>query len=402
VIPARPPIHARHRAAPPASLAWACLLLLAAPACRNPADDAAARAAAAALPAGTDLLHAARAWRAEAGLATARDRLAHALAARDASGGALERALAAIQRDPGHVPPASLAALPAGLRRRSGIFLVLGYRQDGGGSAEIVRHTAATLARAGWQARLIPLPAWGTADQDAAAIQDCLARELPALDRAMVVGFSKGGHDWIHWLAGPASALPLREREKIRLWVQFAGALRGSPISTWIAENPGPGAALFRGVLNLSAKGTRESFADLSGLGEDPWARPPTPPALQAILPRASAIHFVALPNGLDGHATRHGLFSALSRAVAKADPMLGPNDGLVESAAQILPPGDPTPQTIVRVFGSHALLDGRYAIGGRRVARSYDPPRPGWQCAGDHLLDDLMRALPRTALGWP
>ena len=51
-------------------------------------------------------------------------------------------------------------------------------------------------------------------------------------------------------------------------------------------------------------------------------------------------------------------------------------------------------PQHIVRVMGSHALLDGRYLNGGIVSKAFLKRDGQAWQ-GGEELLDDLMRALP-------
>ena len=72
------------------------------------------------------------------------------------------------------------------------------------------------------------------------------------------------------------------------------------------------------------------------------------------------------------------------------------------DSAAQILPVEAATPQSIVRVFGSHSVLDSRYP-NGSRVACDYRLDARGdahWK-SGRELLDDLLRALPARLAGW-
>lgn len=349
----------------------------------------------------TDLLHEAREWRMSLGMAEARDRLVEALEARDDGQGYLEKRLAEVKKLPdSEVPADSLATLPRNLRARTGIYLVLGYRQKGGGSAQIIRETVASLRRDGWRAELIPLHDWGTAEEDAKDIQCALEEGLPKVDRAMLVGFSKGGHDWSTWLASQARKLPRSEREKVRLWVQCAGALRGSVIADWGANRETPQAKAFRSHLNSLSKGTRQGCEDLAALGQDPWSARGMP-RLGEVLPRVTAVHYVAIPEGRDGSTHKHRLFGLISRTVARQTPWIGPNDGLVETAAEILPPQDNTTEWIVRVKSSHTLLDGTYVRDGSVVAPSYHPPKEGWTRAGDELLWDLMRALPRSVAGW-
>jgi hypothetical protein len=70
------------------------------------------------------------------------------------------------------------------------------------------------------------------------------------------------------------------------------------------------------------------------------------------------------------------------------------------ESAAQLLPPKENVSKWIVRVKGSHAMLDGRYVNGGV-VSRGYQTGGRKWWHGGDEVMDDLLRALPRSTIGW-
>jgi hypothetical protein len=60
----------------------------------------------------------------------------------------------------------------------------------------------------------------------------------------------------------------------------------------------------------------------------------------------------------------------------------------------QVLPDEAGIPQHIVRVRGSHALLDGRYLSGGL-VSRKYSQRGSDFWSGGEEVLDDILRALP-------
>jgi hypothetical protein len=51
--------------------------------------------------------------------------------------------------------------------------------------------------------------------------------------------------------------------------------------------------------------------------------------------------------------------------------------------------------QHLVRVLGSHALLDGRY-VNGAKVSTSFMQKNSDQGRGGEELLDDLLRSLPR------
>jgi hypothetical protein len=226
-----------------------------------------------------------------------------------------------------------------------------------------------------------------------------VTRELPQVDRALFVGFSKGGWDWINWFHGPAKNLPIEQRAKIRLLISFAGMLRGSAVAGWGADNHGFEATLFRSVMfvRFGVRGAGPKY--LRSLSTDPWSLPPVEP-LQSVAPRMRTIQFVALPEGPDGYTRVNAFFNWTGHAAGRTQPWLGPTDGMSESAAQLLPPSEQIPKWIVRVKGSHALLDGEYANGGTVSPRYRAKGRALWN-GGDELMDDLMRALPRSTIGW-
>ena len=219
----------------------------------------------------------------------------------------------------------------------------------------------------------------GTADEDAAAIHKSLTKELPALHRAVFVGFSKGGLDWMHWFANHAEDLPVAQREKICLMVSFSGALRGAAVASWLAEGSGPVSALLRWQLR---RHTPRALSAVQSSDVDPWAAG-KPLILAAYAPRLRSVSVVAVPEGADGQTHADRKFSLLAKLATSQWEWLGPVDGLVETAGQVLPAAAAVPQHIVRVFGSHAVLNGRY-VNGAPVSRIYQKHDAGyWILAG-------------------
>jgi len=346
-----------------------------------------------------DLLAKARRWRQEESVAAARDKLFRALMSEDSDRGMFERRIWETNADKTRTFPDAAARCSKAERARTGIFIVLGYRQRSGRSQRLVRQVAATLREEGWHARLIDVAEWSTPAQDVRLIDDVITSELPLVDHALLVGFSKGGWDWINWFHGPAKNLPVQQRAKIRLLVDFAAMLRGSAVAGWGADNHGLEATLFRSImfLRFGVKGAGPKY--LRSLSTDPWSRSSFEP-LPSIAPRLRAIQFVALPEGDDGYTRANAFFNWTGHSAGRAERWMGPTDGMSESAAQVLPPSERVPKWIVRVKGSHALLDGRYANGGI-VSRQYRAKgRTLWN-GGEELMDDLMRALPRSTIGW-
>ncbi|MEI6033689.1 MAG: hypothetical protein WCS65_05355 [Verrucomicrobiae bacterium] len=339
-----------------------------------------------------DLVAAAREWRAEGGIPPARDRLSEALIRRDADGGSLEKRVLRTNADKDLRLPDSISALTRKQKARTGIFLVLGYHTKSGRSEPVIQQVEAFLKAGGWHAVLVPVPMHGTTAENSAAIQAVLARELPGVGRAIVVGFSKGALDWMHWFAGYSDELPASQRKKIRLVVSFAGALRGASVARWMAEGRDPVAAVLRMRLRMQAA---RALPAVRSAGQDPWGRPGSHLVLAGQVPRLQSVSFVAVPEGADGQTHVDRRFSRLGRLATAQWSWLGPVDGLVESAGQVLPVEAHVPQHIVRVFGSHALLDGRY-VNGSAVSQVYQRCDASYWRGGEELLDDLLRAIPR------
>jgi hypothetical protein len=346
-----------------------------------------------------DLVAQARLWRQREGLVAARDKLVHALTRQDSDHGMFERRVWATNADKTRIWPDSVAAVSPAQRARTGVFILLGYRQRSGRSQRVIRHVEKTLRAQGWHAKMIEVGEWSSPSEDTQAMDVVMRQELPLVDRALLIGFSKGGWDWINWLHGPAATLPREERAKIRLLVNFAAMLRGSAVAGWAAHDTGPEATIFRAIMlvRFGIKGASTTW--LNSLSRDPWSRPNTKP-LCSIAPRLRTIQFVALPEGGDGQTHVNHFFDWTGFSSSHWQTWMGPCDGMAESAAQLLPQHENVPQWIVGVKGSHALLDGRYLNDGI-VSRRYRAKGSDWWRGGDEMMDDLMRALPRSTIGW-
>lgn len=373
--------------------ASAAIVALAVAACQVPRPEPPAIA-----PARGDLLHEARGWRERAGLAAARNHLAGRLAALDASGGELERRVARTNREPGWVFPDSWAALPRGQRARTGVYLVLGFRQNTGEAAEVLNHVAAGMRADGWRARVVPLNQWGSARDHAQSIERFLRGELPRVDRAVMVGFSMGAASWVRWMADHSAGWPAGERRKLRVAVFFGASLRGAAAARWLAAAKGIEAGLMRAQLSRLDGGRGEALAAVGHAAGDLWAGERIPP-LCTMLPGLQVVEYVTLPDGDDGLPRRDRLLRGLARPVARQMPWIGPCDGMVEAGAQVLPPGDRTPQWIVRVCASHGITEGFYLAGGGDVSPRHGRVAGQRPQAGRDMVDDLLRALPRSLL---
>ena len=340
-----------------------------------------------------DLLQQAREWRQQEGMAAARDRLLVRLEQLDADGGGLEQRLLRTNADKQRVYPDSMAALPRSQRQRTGIYFLYGFHTRGELSKNIAAQVVASLCQQGWHARLIDLTPHETVEQDARRVRRVMERELPQVDRAVLVGFSKGALDWIQWFAHEAGQLPSDQIGKVRLLVSFAGVLRGSVVADWLYRGGVPFAHTVRQFVRLHRDG-KKTLEDVRSISRDPWTQDPEP-QLRQVAPRLRVVSLVAIADGPGGHPREHRGFRFLSRLVATQWHWVGPLDGMTESASQVLPPGTGVEQHLIRVLGSHALLDGRY-VNGAEVSANFLHQKDQSH-AGEEPLDDLLRCLPQA-----
>ena len=326
-------------------------------------------------------------------MAAARDQLTTSLGRLDAGKGFMEKRLWRTNADKAFVYPDSLARLPKSDRQHTGIFFLMGLQSNAQESELVIRNVEMFLRNQGWHARLILVPMHGTTEEAAVIIQQTLAAQLPQLDRVMIIGFSKGGLDWMHWFAEQGQQLPAKERAKINLLVTFSGVLRGSVVANWLADAWGPVAVSTRYFLRLFHKHGREMLTAVKSLSADPWTTA-HPPKMRELTPGLRMVSLVAIPEGAQGRTEVHRGFGILSFIVAEHWRGIGPLDGMTETASQVLPEQAGVPQHIVRVKGSHALLDGHYLNGGTVSKAFLKRDCEAWQ-GGEELLDDLLRALP-------
>lgn len=348
-----------------------------------------------------DLVRDARQWRQDEGLVEARDQLAEALMKLDADHGRLEQRMWATNADKTLVFPDSLATVSRARRSRTGVYLVLGYQTRSRRSEKVIRHAADYLIREGWNAHLVPVPDRGTCEQDALAIQTFLKQELPKVDRAILIGFSKGGGDWMHWFANHAEQLPATQRQKLRLLMTFAGALRGSSLARWLMDDSDPLARLLRnGMVFGEGEETHDtSLKDLHSVAADPWIEDAMP-RFKTVAPQLQSVSMVALGGSKNGGPSRDFRFATVGGIALRRQPWSGPTDGVVESAAEVLPSSAGVPQQIIRVYGAHGIIGGRYA-NGAEVTPGYRPGRGEYWRGSEPLMDELIRALPKKLAGF-
>ncbi|MCP5535475.1 MAG: hypothetical protein H7A51_04475 [Akkermansiaceae bacterium] len=344
-----------------------------------------------------DLLYQSRKWVVDHGRVQARDRMAKALAQRDESGGLLESRMMAANSDKALVFPDSLHTIPMEQRKRIGVFFVLGLDEEGGRAGPIIQKASVHMCQLGFRAKVIAGTHRKTAQENASVIAAELKEILPHVDKAVLLGFSRGSTDIVHFWLGKSRDIPVHDLKKIRLWVNFAGVIRGSLFARWVATGKDPLAWGARGILNAKSRCPRASMLDVASIAYDRWAAPDAKfPA--AVKRSIHVINFVVIPDGPDGWPAHDPYNNFLTKKASSSGPVMGPCDGMVESAAAILPHHAGMKQSIIRVRGEHLILSGQY-LNGNQVSSQYHQGSRARLDSGGQLMDDFFRAMPKSLL---
>lgn len=348
-----------------------------------------------------NLLHRARQATVDKGLPAARDLLFRELGELDRSHGLLDERLPRATRDRSLVYGDSLAALGPGERSRMVFLLVPGMQRDPDNphtSKELLQKAKAECERNGFEARLVKTVPDGTASTNAAMFAPEFEEVLGQNENVVVVTTSKGATDLIRYLHREGRALPADLRANLKVILSLAGPLQGSVMAHWAATSPRPAPVLSRLALGMSSRA--HLLQAVRDMGTSEWV-PGRNGWLSETYPNLTWISFVMLPAGEDGRVEEMPYWPAgLLERVYHTSRVYSPNDGLVESGAEVLPPDTGVPQWIIRGLGSHAIPMSRYADGTRIAPNTQGDnvttidPR-----SGGEMFSALLRALPRSVL---
>lgn len=350
---------------------------------------------------GSALLREARAVTEEQGLPAARDLVIERLSAEDESAGDLERRVLRTTRDPGLVLPDSLAALPAERRKKIAMIIVPGTRSGFGSKSNLTQeclHNVAEKGREmGFATHFIQTQPRGEVEANAALVAEQIRPAFAEADKVALVMLSKGAHDVIYYLQEYASRLPEEDREKLVVVLSLAGTLQGSVVADWFAHSPDPAAVSTRIWLRLS--GQSKSLSMLDTVARSPW-RPEDAARLREDFPNLVWVSVAMVPDGADGEIKDRLWAPGIRRRVRKSSPYYSPTDGLVESAASVLPDEVSVPEWIVLAKGSHSMPNGRYLDGTRVAPLTAVPGVEDLQReSGGEVMSAYLRALPRSLL---
>jgi hypothetical protein len=346
----------------------------------------------------TDLLELARNWSVEYGVSMARDLVKEAITAQDITHGGMEARLNRALTDSQYFDPQALAHLTSAQKKRIGIFVDLGFSHDVSTSpnASMVVGMSEAFKAAGFYVELFNTDANMPASASGGVIKDQLQKALPQLDQVIILCLSKGGQEVMDFFLFNYPQMSSEERAKIRSVISLSGVLRDAFMARWLGGpsqlSDGPTRLVVKSLgMSLFGWGDSTYLEALGELGRDPWVGHGPVDA-----PQLTWVAFAGVPIEPDGVGRYFSTELALPLAIA-ADPRIGPEDGVVETAGEILPPHSGIKQAVIRVLGSHMYLTNQ-TVAGHRLIKSYKTIQdaPG---DGEEFAKVLLRALPASIL---
>ena len=331
------------------------------------------------------------------GLVTARDELIRILKTRDHSKGEIRDRIMQTTSDTNFVFPDSLSTIPLSERKEIGVFFILGFGGDGGDNAELIRLASDEVSKSGFTSSVLEVDPKLGSDYNALILKKSFPKLIKPLKKVVIIGASKGVSDVLTYFLNYPDSLTQVERDKIRAFVSLSGVIRGSIVAKFVADGLGPLPFLARALMSIS--GNRNFLKGIKSLAKDPWeghARD----SLKRNFQNLKWISFAAVPENETATTSLCDWSKIVENPVFRSKFSVSPNDCLVESAAAILPPDTGIEETIVPVFGPHALALGSYSKTLKIAPHSQigDPTilNPD---SGSEILDAMFRALPISLL---
>ncbi|UXR64998.1 hypothetical protein EZJ49_01880 [Bdellovibrio bacteriovorus] len=327
------------------------------------------------------------------GLAVSRDVFVNLIRDKDASKGEMRKRIIETTRNTNKTYPNSLATIRKDQRKDIGVYLVLGIGGEKSKNAALIQRAAEELRRMGFTSEMLMVDAELGSDYNAVMLKEMLAQRLPRLKKVVLVAASKGVADFITFFLNHGESLSLREREKVKLMVSLAGVIRPSFVANYVMESKGVIPKFVKTTLTVT--GRTETKKGISSLAENPWEGH-DPKGIKNLFPNMKWLSMPAVPEGLDGVTHRslwEGFLKTPSyRYAEEASPM----DGLVESAASVLPPDTGLQELIVPIYGPHAMALGYYTANLKVAPNAHrDTVDKVVPEAGAEMLSAIFRALP-------
>ncbi len=348
------------------------------------------------------LLRKAREDTLENGLADARDQLLDNLRELDASDGLLETRLANATRNPGEVYPDAIRTLPKSERAKVGFLMVPGMRRgvdDPHTSKELLDKAAGECRKFGFAAKVVDTVPDGPARMNAPIFAPQFEEAIRDRENIIIVTASKGATDLVYYLFHQGKELEPELRSRIKMVLTLAGPLQGSYMANWVSDSPRFIPFLVR--VGAGRPPYYRRIVAIREMGRSPWGREEDNRWLIETYPEMTWVSLVMIPDGEDGKIGDTPYWPpGLLERVYHQSLIYSPNDGLVESASAVLPPGTGVPQWVIRGRGAHAIPLGNYANGTPIAPNTQGKVRDDINPeAGQEMFSALLRSLPQSIL---
>jgi hypothetical protein len=256
------------------------------------------------------------------------------------------------------------------------------------------------LNRIGFKAEFIQNRQGAATWENATMIRDQIRDHLDDVDSAVIIPISKGSHEVVLFVLDQLSNMDSEKAEKVKLVVSLSGVIRYSYLSRWVMITPpaGPTRFMFKSLTFLKGGEERANLVkgSLASLATDPWEKMPASFKQPQHL---KWVNFAMLPDKPDG-TQKYSLVELVFPWVLNANAKIGPQDGATETATSILPPGTGFEQHIIRAYGPHNLVPGKY-MNGTLVAPVFHNKSVKHREAagGEDFMDSVVRAFPQSLL---
>lgn len=341
------------------------------------------------------------AWSREAtkiyGVLQTRDMLSLLLKKRDHKNGELESRLQRATKNTNWISKDSVFADESLDRKKIGILFFMGVDvNDNSPNRDQIRLASEYARDLGFYAHTFQTGPTSSSETNATIINNDLKKHLRKVDAAIIVAASKGVADFLTWSFTGAQTYSKQERDKIKMFISLSGVIRESFVAKWLFEAQSFHAKKMRFLINNFRKDYVPGFYSLT---KSPWRFAQKPSQLKTTFENLRWVSFAMLPEGFDGLSYLDPWNLKFQESLYRESSVRSPSDGLVETAASILPPNTMVEEHVIRAWGPHALSLGRYSDHTPIAPKAQRGRTTAQPEAGPELLNAFMRSIPSAWL---
>jgi hypothetical protein len=296
----------------------------------------------------------------------------------------------------------SWSEMTASAKARTHFFFIYGQSQNKMTSPAVkaMDQMQIYMKSIGFQSSILKVRQGAATWENASLIRNGLLENLDGIDSAILVPISKGSQEVVHFFIDYLPQMNSRDAKKIKLVLSLSGVIRNSYLSKWIMTTPpsGPTRLLMKAGIFLKGGEDRANLIKGSGasLATDPWIK-----KLSSTknLNHVKWVNFAMLPEKPDG-TQKYSMIEQIWPWILNANAKIGPQDGATETATSILPPDTGFEQHIIRAYGPHNLVPGRY-MNGELIAPSFyeGPCLKRAAMGGEEFMKSVARAFHQSLL---